>query len=379
MDGHRHRGNNAQRVVVFHDRGQCELRPALRHVCSTAAVVGLQSEQIRFLSVCAEHTCGNIGCAGDLIDLLVILMRPHIGGNRCRECIERKTFEDITPIGIARDRHQPFVGIHRLADTAQLRALDRCFAGKTLVTREVAVCHAMVLHQRFIHMTGIAVGDFAAEPLLPQRFCLDGHRQIDHVRIPLPLAFGCFVLFKFLIDELFVILALIVEQITVIENPFLLRAVVKPIRRNQTLKPAVLSPAEQGMRGKMPDCLSDRAGNSYFDLIGIRRLTVGIHNEHLGEQQQRPHIVACALALGTRADPAVLALTCKDGIDVLLCACNAVLIPQKVRQRHKAVQPVRNALPPLAASADPAGIADIGPDFVKVAGESVGFGFELVV
>ena len=129
----------------------------------------------------------------------------------------------------------------------------------------------------------------------------------------------------------------------------------------------------------MTDRLSDCTGNGSLNAVGIRGFAVSINDEHLGEQQQRPHVIACAFFLRARADPAVLALTCQNRIDVFLCACDAVIIPQKIRQRHKAVEPIRDTLPALAAAADPARIADIGPDFVKVARKSVGFGFELIV
>ena len=50
---------------------------------------------------------------------------------------------------------------------------------------------------------------------------------------------------------------------------------------------------------------------------------------------------------------------------------------QQIRQRNKAVQPIRHTLPALAVAADPSAVAHVGPDLIKISAKPRGLNLQL--
>ena len=87
-----------------------------------------------------------------LIDLLIVLVRPHVGGNRRGERVERDTFESIAEIGVAEHREELLERVHELDDRAELGTLKRVAAGEALVAAEHAVDLAVIAIEEVDHL-----------------------------------------------------------------------------------------------------------------------------------------------------------------------------------------------------------------------------------
>jgi len=69
----------------------------------------------------------------DLIDLLSVLVRPHVRSECCRQGIEGHAFQAVAVGRIARQGDKLFKRVEGLDYGAQFGPLDRVLSGKTLM------------------------------------------------------------------------------------------------------------------------------------------------------------------------------------------------------------------------------------------------------
>ena len=100
-----------------------ELWPCLMHVCCTAAKMRLQAEDIRSVAIVGPIAFRD--GSQHLIDLLVVLMRPHIGSKGGWQCVVRCGFQPITEEWIAQDADQFLKRKHELRYGAKFGAAHR--------------------------------------------------------------------------------------------------------------------------------------------------------------------------------------------------------------------------------------------------------------
>ena len=60
----------------------------------------------------------------NLIDLLVVLMRPLIRRSGCGQCVQRRAFQKVSEQGVAGQRQKHLIRIHRFYNAAKLRPLN---------------------------------------------------------------------------------------------------------------------------------------------------------------------------------------------------------------------------------------------------------------
>ena len=133
-----------QPVFATHNGTFGKLRKALPVVCRTTAVMRFKPEKMRFAVVGIERNVLVIlPGTFDLIDLLVVLMRPHVGRERGGEQIEREIFQNVAPIRVARYFEQSFRRKHCFHHAAKFRSVNRRMSRKTLVARKMSVAHAV--------------------------------------------------------------------------------------------------------------------------------------------------------------------------------------------------------------------------------------------
>ena len=129
-------GRRGQTLVGrLHPKMGGELGPALVHVGRAAAEVRLQSIKVGFRAVGRPHMVG-IERALDLVDLLVVLVGPHLRAERRRQGVEGHPLQAVSEDRVAEDGEQDLQGIHELHDRAQLGALDRVLSGQAFVAGE---------------------------------------------------------------------------------------------------------------------------------------------------------------------------------------------------------------------------------------------------
>ena len=130
--------------------------------------------------------------------------------------------------------------------------------------------------------------------------------------------------------------------------------------------------------------LFEGLGGEHFELIGEVFFERGDHarisgcflilREHLEYDHSRPPSV-----VGGRAEETVGALVAEGPVHPEFYFCDEALVVEFVGEWDEAVEKVWSTLPAFAVAAEPAAVwADVGPEFVEVAGESVGLDFELV-
>ena len=61
-------------LFCFHEGGQCQLGPALREIRGTAAIIRFQPKEIGLTAVGAKYGRSLLNGAGDLIQLLIVLV-----------------------------------------------------------------------------------------------------------------------------------------------------------------------------------------------------------------------------------------------------------------------------------------------------------------
>ena len=100
----------------------------------------------------------------DLVDLLVILVGPHVGRKCGRQGIERDLLQAVAERRIAQQRKQMLQRVHVFDHGAQLGALRRVAAGQTFVAGKHAGRHAVIAVQLVHHVVdGCAVALIAAD------------------------------------------------------------------------------------------------------------------------------------------------------------------------------------------------------------------------
>ncbi len=108
---------------------------------------------------------------------------------------------------------------------------------------------------------------------------------------------------------------------------------------------------------------------------GVARRVVHLH-QHLERQKHRPDIECGLLGLVdeglARAQPPVFVLMRQDVVAMARDLCDQRIILQQVGQGDHAVQPIGRALPALLIAAEPAALADIGPELVQMAAQAAG-------
>ncbi len=139
-------GDSRQSVIRrSHPQTGYQLRPALMHIGRTAAEFRAQPIQ-----VCVRAVGGPMAraaSAGDLVGLLVILVRPHVVAESPRKGIEGDLFQAVRKNGIAQCGFDLFVGIHGLDYGAQLNSLRGVGSRNVLVRAEHAIGNSVVMIQ----------------------------------------------------------------------------------------------------------------------------------------------------------------------------------------------------------------------------------------
>src|SRR6267142_2886144 len=140
-----------------HPEGLHQLRPALMHVGGAATKVWLQAKQVRLRAVGGPLPVG--AGAFDLVGLLIILMGPHVVGQRPRQSVERNSLEPVAKICVAQYGFYVLIREHGLHDRTQLDALRGIWPREVLVGAEHAVGEAMVSVQNLdLLVDGLDVG-----------------------------------------------------------------------------------------------------------------------------------------------------------------------------------------------------------------------------
>ena len=176
--------------------------------------------------------------------------------------------------------------------------------------------------------------------------------------------------------DFFVLHALFAQETCKVKEPFFLVHIVNLEDREKAFEPAGVRPREN--RILFDVCLEVFQGLvNHFGNAFVAGAVV-VEHENLVDEVECPHIVGRTFFDGAGAEPAVFALTGKNRVDVLLRAGDLVLVVEEVCERNEPVEPVGNAFPAFAVSADPAAFADVRPNLVKVAGQTVCLHFELL-
>ncbi|OQA43994.1 MAG: hypothetical protein BWY52_01718 [Chloroflexi bacterium ADurb.Bin325] len=374
----RDRGQPA--VLGRHPQVRGKLRPALAQVGRAAAVVWLHAEDVGLRAVGVPGAAGQ-DAALDLVDLLVVLVRPHIGREGRGQRVEDDLLQPVAEGRVAQERQQVFERVGILHDRAQFRALGGALPGQALVTGEDARHHAVMAIQPGDDVVGrAAVALLAADPP-PERGAFGGHRVVDDVAREVPAPFLRRLRQRPARKEGGPVEPLRVQLDGQVVQPRLARPLIEPVDADQRLEPAELAPVEERRAVDHPV----DAAQGPLQRDGRARVArgVGILHEHLERQQLRPQVVAGLDGLSrardhlSRPQPAVRGLVFDDVADV---AAHLVLerrVVEEERQRHEAVQPVGRALPAFGVAAEPAAALDVGPEFVEVAADAVGLDAQL--
>jgi hypothetical protein len=182
----------------------------------------------------------------DLVDLLVVLVGPHVGGEGGGEGVEGDAFEAVAVGGVAGQGQQQFERVEGFDHGAEFGALDRVAAGETLVAGEHAGGLAVVAVEDLEHAGGEgAVIGLAGQAPGPGR-SFEGHAGVDHMFLPGPEAAargGGGDILAGVIGA--VIEALVVEFAGEIEQPGLAGLFVGVVGGDEAFEPAELAPAEE--------------------------------------------------------------------------------------------------------------------------------------
>lgn len=157
-----------------------ELGVALVQVRRAAAVVRLQAEDVRVRLVVVPGA--GIAVDADLVDLLVVLVRPSVGREGRRQRVVGDALPKVADAGLAGHGEHALEGVERLHHRAGLRALRGVCAGEVLVPREHAVGHAVEARELLPpRAEGVRLLGAAVERVLDLRG-LQRHGQVHHVR-----------------------------------------------------------------------------------------------------------------------------------------------------------------------------------------------------
>ena len=345
----------------MHKCREGKFRPSLTEVGGAAAVLGFKTEKMSLTLVCTKDCFAGEADAGDLVALLIVLMRPHIVADRRGEGIEGENFESFRPFEVAGSGEKMLIGVHLLGNGAKLGALDRGKSRKAFVAREEPDGGAVVGLQHVRELFG-NVCVFLAEKVVADRLVFQHHAEVYDVGL-----IGPFVertLPK--VRHLRVIRALLSEDPCKIGEPFLVIAFFEEIYCNKSLKPARFAPFEERdrTRGEQIVVVLEHSVENRGDSFVARAFVVD--DENLRDKLNRPGVVGGDVFLGAGADPSAFLLEGDDRVDVFLCARDLVLVLEQVCERDEAVEPIGHALPALGVTADPRAVANVAPDLVKV-------------
>ena len=359
---------------LFEKRREREFGEALPEVCRTAPEVGLQPEHVRIGRVGVEDARFVLHRTGDLIALLIVLVRPHIGRDRRGQSVEGEHFQPVCPDALFRQGEQPFIGIHRLDDAAQLGAVDGARARKALVPRKMPDRRAVILFKQSEHPLRVFVlnAAFLLQEAAIKRPRFEAHGGVHDVRIHRPL------LVRLLPERTRrrKVGPFDLQNVRKLLHPRLGAAFIQPQERDEAFVPPCCRPAVRRVGADMIAVLKERAVDRLFDAPVVRALLP--YDEHFQDEEERPDVVVLALLFGAGADPAVFALPSKDLVDIPFGADDHVLIPQQKGERDEAVQPIGNAFPALAAAAHPFAVAHVRPDLVEIARKPARLDLELL-
>ena len=213
-------GDGGEAVVGgAHPKVGGELGPALVHVGGAAAVVGFEAEDIGIGAIGGPHVIGVDG-ALDLVDLLVVLVGPHVRREGGGEGVEGDSFEAIAIGGVAGQGQQMLQRIKGLDHGAEFGALNRVATGETLVAGEHAGGLAVVSIENGQHLGGeVEILGFAGQPPA-QGLGFQGHAGVHHMLLPGPESAawgGCGNILALVISA--VIEALVLEFAGEVEQP----------------------------------------------------------------------------------------------------------------------------------------------------------------
>ena len=146
-----------------------------------------QAEHVRFIVIGAEEGLAVEFFTGDLIDLLHILMGPHVIAHGSRKSVESRAFQTIGPLWVPGQCIKDFAGIHQLRHAAKFRTAVVAKSAQALISCEGAdrgsVITAEVLPEilRFIR-----VRIHLAEQCFGHGLIFKHHHQVDDVRLLCP-------------------------------------------------------------------------------------------------------------------------------------------------------------------------------------------------
>ena len=360
------------------------------HVGGAAAEVRLQAVDIRVVAVVVPVSF--VDAHADLVDLLHVLMRHHVGCQRAGQRVEGHLFQHVAQLGLARAHAQQRLGrVHQLVDRAALGALGGAVAVDVLVAGEHAVGHAVELHQLLIaHVEAVHFLRAGAEGA-DDAGRLEAHGHVDHVgEVVLGGVVG-----PVLADERALALALKtrlhlvpgdqlaqraheredaevrgpVQRLPLqlfkqLEQEFLAGQVVQPDDRLHVLRAAGHRPVVEGLFVQRRVLILEIAEHELGHAAVAGRGEV-LH-EHLQHDHARPPVL-----VALRAEEAVLALTGERPLDILHADALELFVLQLPGQRHQAVQIIGGALPGVAIPAAPGAVLHVVPKRVQLAGQAV--------
>jgi hypothetical protein len=108
------------------------------HIRRTTAIVWLQTEGVGIGAIVGVDVVFENGAA-NLVDLLHVLMRPHIGRKSGGQSVECHALQAIRQACIAEDSNQHFERILILNHSTQLRSLRWVETGKMLIAAKDAI------------------------------------------------------------------------------------------------------------------------------------------------------------------------------------------------------------------------------------------------
>ena len=163
------------------------------------------------------------------------------------------------------------------------------------------------------------------------------------------------------------------------QKPVLPAARVKEADSDQALEIAEFSPIEQPDFAALQQfiCIPKQSVKHFGNTHVLRAVITDRQN--LGNQQDRPRIVTASLFVLAGTNPAVGPLRAQDGVDVPPGTGNHIPILKQIGKRNEPVQPIGNALPALAAAADPGAVPNVGPDGIQMAAKPGSLDFKLTL
>ena len=368
-------------VLRRHPKVRRELRPALMQVRHAAAEVRLQP----------EHVCVLVGVIpiafaavnADLVDLLVVLMRPAVGGQACGQRIVGQPLPNIAQRRIVAQRHQAFKGIHHLHHSAGFRALRGVCAGEVLIAGEHAQRQAVRAHELCpAGLERLSLLDAAVQRII-EHGGLERHGQIHHMGVLMLLPAGAPRIAGFVehgleqrpgkgallipcigegVEITRPINGLLQQFIAELEQRLLAGDVVEPLHNLDVVSGSGNRPQPQRLFVQIAIHISKIAVHKAEHALiagGGKILLQALEHDHA-----RPPVLIIR-----RAEETILPLRRKRPFDKLHRGVFKFLVAQLPGQRQQSVQIIRAAFPALALTAHPGIVPHAVPDAGQVAGD----------